>query len=124
MVAHRSVQAFLFDPRQAGWSSAARTAFPPLPTIDAGTKFLVVASRNEVTVGPKRRKVDFSHANSFRRDLEDRPLIALTTRWIPNRGSTSIKRWTWSGMTSVSTKMLSVSSATSALICLTASRRH
>ena len=33
--------------------------------------------RNEVTVGPKRRKADFSHGNSFRSNLEDRPLNCL-----------------------------------------------
>ena len=49
------------------------TASGAPPTVE--TKSLLVQS-------VERR--DFSHGNSFRRNLEDRPLIALTTRWIPN----------------------------------------
>ena len=44
----------------------------------------------------------FRDGNSFLRVREDAPLSFRTHSMIPNRGLTSIMRWTWSGMISIS----------------------
>jgi hypothetical protein len=60
----------------------------------------------------------FNQGNSCSSNREDRALIALTARCIPNCGSTSSRMRTWSSMTSLSCKRLSVSAETSAIACL------
>jgi hypothetical protein len=72
--------------------------------------------RNEVTVGPERRKAGFQPRKLVSRQPGRSPLCCLDHAMDSERRID--KRWTWSGMTSVSSKMPSVSLATSAMICL------
>ena len=69
---------------------------------------LIISSGAPPTVETKYELVqsvgrrDFNDGNSDRKACEEAPLICLTARLIPYCGSTSIKRCTWSGMTSIS----------------------
>ena len=68
-----------------------------------------VETKYELVQSVGRR--DFNDENSDRKACEEAPLICLTARLIPYCGSTSIKRCTWSGITSISITSALISAA-------------